>query len=337
MKIIQYILLTLLLLVSCKGSDEEHDFDIRGVWELKCIRVPGVNEFEYTENSIVPVKVFTDSIFYVGRESASPKGFMFSPSYSGRYKLIDKGGGEYLYLEDSDHSRLTVMDDSTINITDAGRVCEWRRMGGSNKPNVSDFLDFVEQIHNEWDTNGSTFFFTEKERTLKTEKQNLTAVILCVILAFVLLAYYTRNLFQNKARIEQQLRQIREEKEARPKVVQEAMKSVEDEFLHSDFYTSIRQRISKGERLKKTDWTEIERQVNSTYAGFTSRLFTLYPMSPTEMQTCLLIKLRVPTSEIANVLSKSASAISSSRSRLYEKVFHGKGGAKEWDEFVLSL
>lgn len=332
-----YILFTILLAFSCKGNDEEREFDIRGVWELKRIHVPGGNDFEYQETSVVPVKVFTDSIFYVGRESASSKGFVFSPSYNGRYKLINKGGGEYLYLEDNDHSRLTVVDDSTINITDVARVCEWRRMGGTNKPNISDFLNFVEQIHDEWNESGSTYFYTEKERTLTTEKQNLTAVILCVILAFVLLAYYTHNLFQNKARIEQQLRQIREEQEARPKVVQEAMKSVEDEFLHSDFYTNIRLRISKGERLKTSDWTEIEHQVNSTYAGFTSRLFTLYPMSPTEMQTCLLIKLRVPTSEIANALNKSASAISSSRSRLYEKVFHGKGGAKEWDEFVLSL
>lgn len=336
MKHIIYISIIILSFAACKTGDEQKDFDIRGVWEQKSIHVPGSGEeFHYEQDDAVPVRVFTDSICYVGREVTKPNRFMFVPSYSIKYKLIDKGGGEYMYWEDSDHSRLTVVDDSTINITDLARVCEWRRKSKSN--NTRDILALLEELHDEWDKNHTTFIFTEKERSLTADKQNMTAVILCVILAFMLLAYYTRNLFRNKARIEQQLRQIREEQEARPKVVQEAMKSVEDEFLHSDFYTTIRLRISKGERLKASDWTEIERQVNSTYAGFTSRLFNLYPMSPTEMQTCLLIKLRVPTSEIANVLSKSASAISSSRSRLYEKVFHGKGGAKEWDEFVLSL
>ena len=77
--------------------------------------------------------------------------------------------------------------------------------------------------------------------------------------------------------------------------------------------------------------------VNSTYPGFTSRLFNLFPMSQIEMQTCLLIKMRASTTEIANTLNKSTSAISSMRSRLYGKAFHDKKGAKEWDEFILSL
>lgn len=337
MKNLLYILISLIALAACKG-EEKPEFDIRGMWMLKCIRVVGFNDINYdTHENSVPTKIFTDSAYYVAYQHTEPSRFLFSPSYCGKYKLINKGSGEYLYFEDNDRHQLTVVNDTVINVQDVGRVCEWHRISDVNNANAKDMRSVVELLRDKWEEEGSTYIFTERERSLKSDKQNLTAITMCIILAFILLAYYTRNLFRNKARIEQQLRQIREEQESRPIVVKEAMKSVEDEFLHSEFYTSVRQRISRGERLKKADWSQMEQQINSTYTGFSNRLINLYPLSQTEMQTCLLIKLRVPTSEIANTLNKSASAISSTRSRLYEKVFHRKGSAKDWDEFILSL
>ena len=85
------------------------------------------------------------------------------------------------------------------------------------------------------------------------------------------------------------------------------------------------------------DWSEIEEHLKKVYPGFISQLHSLYPMSELEFQTCLLIKLRIAPTDIAAVLSRDVSTISTVRSRLYKKVFGRKGGAREWDDFILSM
>ena len=89
--------------------------------------------------------------------------------------------------------------------------------------------------------------------------------------------------------------------------------------------------------LKDNDWLTIESQIKKVYPGFSSQLRNLHAMSELEYQVCLLIKLRITPSDIAIVLARDASTISTVRSRLYKKVFGHKGGAKEWDEFILSI
>ena len=44
-----------------------------------------------------------------------------------------------------------------------------------------------------------------------------------------------------------------------------------------------------------------------------------------------------PTKDIAAVLAREANTISSLRKRLYKKVFNREGGAREWDDFILSI
>ena len=60
-------------------------------------------------------------------------------------------------------------------------------------------------------------------------------------------------------------------------------------------------------------------------------------MSDVEYHPCLLVKLRITTKVLAAVLARVANNISSLRKRLYKKVFGREGGAKEWDDFILSI
>lgn len=330
-----YYIVALLLLASCAGGGKG-TFDLRGVWELQSIHMADASEFDYdSPGRYVPVRIFMDSTYYVGQKSAMPGRLLFSTTYSGRYRLIDRGTGEWLYLEDGNPHDITIIDDSTINIMDIGRTCRWRRMPQGE--NVSDIMDVVELHHDSWDDDVNTYVFTEREHTLQSRNNHLISIALSIIFAFILLALYTRSVLRRKRHVEMQLRQIREEREARPELVQQAMQSVEDEFLHSDYYLSLRRSITQGQRLRDDHWQEIEQRINHTYPGFSNRLFNLHHMSQLELQTCLLIKLRVPTTEIACVLMKDVSTISSLRSRLYRKVFHEKGGAKEWNDFILTL
>lgn len=52
---------------------------------------------------------------------------------------------------------------------------------------------------------------------------------------------------------------------------------------------------------------------------------------------CSFWIIGVPATEIAVTLMKSTSAVSTTRSRLYGKVIHAKGGAKGQNEFITSL
>ena len=134
-----------------------------------------------------------------------------------------------------------------------------------------------------------------------------------------------------------QLQQIRETHDERPQTIRHAIERVENDYFTSEDYLSLQRRIATGQRLRETDWNEIEEQVKRIYPGFTSQLRTLYPMSELEYQTCLLIKLRIAPSDIAAVLSRDVSTISTVRSRLYQKVFGRKGSTKDWDDFILSI
>ena len=122
-----------------------------------------------------------------------------------------------------------------------------------------------------------------------------------------------------------------------PLQVKQAVAEDESKFLASDDYHSLQRRIASGNRLKEQDWSNVEEQMKHAWPGFSSQLRTLYPMSELEYQVCMLIKLRMPPTDIATVLARDISTISTVRSRLYKKVFGRKGGAREWDEFILSI
>ena len=119
--------------------------------------------------------------------------------------------------------------------------------------------------------------------------------------------------------------------------MRKAIRSLEDEFFASDDYMALQRRIANGQRLKEEEWNAVEEQVRKVYPGFINQLRNLCMMSELEYHVCLLIKLRIAPSNIASVLSRDVSTISTVRSRLYKKVFGQKGGTKEWDDFILSI
>ena len=161
-----------------------------------------------------------------------------------------------------------------------------------------------------------------------------TIGIVVLLLLITRIAFYYRK---DKRRLQLQLQQIQEVQQERPKAVRQAIESVEAAYFASDVYQALQRRIATGGILKDDDWNNIESQIKKIYPGFSSQLRNLYAMSELEYQVCLLIKLRVAPSDMAVVLARDASTISTVRSRLYKKVFGQKGGAKEWDEFILSI
>jgi hypothetical protein len=249
--------------------------------------------------------------------------------------LIDKGGGEHIYLEDDNPMPLTIANDSTIIIQHNGILSTWHQ---------------AEDIANEWgeeikeiiaadlqkDESAETrsYVLSAKERQQHSYIQWLvTAIAFITVLA---VSNYVVNR-RRRQQLQLQLQQIQEVQEERPQAVRQAIELVETAFFASDEYQALQRRIATGQRLKEDDWNGIESLIRKVYPGFSSQLRNLHTMSDLEYQVCLLIKLRIIPKDIANVLARDVSTISTVRSRLYKKVFDQKGGAKEWDKFLLSI
>ena len=181
------------------------------------------------------------------------------------------------------------------------------------------------------------YVLSTSERKLQATNHRLAYIVSALVLAVCLTLYYLHRLSRRKRQIEQQLAQITEEQAARPSVVAKAFKQVEEDFLQSDYFIRLQRRIAAGETLKPEEWEEMEREIRPVYPDFVRRLSGLCKMSAVEHRVCLLVKLRFSPSEMAGVLCKDISTISSIRNRLYKKVFQQKGSAKDWDEFILSL
>lgn len=112
-------------------------------------------------------------------------------------------------------------------------------------------------------------------------------------------------------------------------------------LFKSEIYLHIQRQLKINDRSKRMlsdeDWKELEKLVNSTYNGFKENLYDIYNLSLFEYRVCLLIKINIQHIDIGKLTEHSKESISSTRRRLYEKVFHIKGAPKDWDDFIYSL
>ena len=99
----------------------------------------------------------------------------------------------------------------------------------------------------------------------------------------------------------------------------------------------IRRNVRNERPLKEKEWQEIEVKVAEKLPGFRERLNEVYQFSEQEYRICILIKMGVSPSEISTLMATSRSNVSQARQRMQKKVFNGRGSAKDWDRFILSL
>jgi tetratricopeptide (TPR) repeat protein len=136
---------------------------------------------------------------------------------------------------------------------------------------------------------------------------------------------------QEKERMKERLDKTIEEKNKMIASRQEA----EAAFRTSAIYRRVHNFKTE---MKDEHWLELQREIDKTYNDFTIRLYMLYPeLKQHELRVCLLVKARVTNSGIAALLCLEANSISSMRARLFEKIHHRKGKAKDFDDFIWEL
>ena len=85
------------------------------------------------------------------------------------------------------------------------------------------------------------------------------------------------------------------------------------------------------------EWEEIRKVILEDYPTFIEKLNDIYSFNPYEMQICLLIKMDFTPSAIAKLLKRPKETITSTRRRLYNRIFMEKGKPENWDAFIRSL
>lgn len=109
-------------------------------------------------------------------------------------------------------------------------------------------------------------------------------------------------------------------------------------FRSSEIYHIFHQWNETSAKITAEQWEELCTAIDLTYPRFTDRLLTLYPkLSEVELQICYLIKISLPLKTIAQMLSRSNSAITNARIRLYKKLKGKDGKAEFFDQFISDL
>lgn len=332
--------MTALLVSGCgETTGNQQAYLLQGAWVLRQMDYPIGGCRTYSETEGTSLRLYDgDSVMYECNLTRTASGLMVTPNIQSQVTLIDKGHSEYLYLEEDDPHPLTIVDDSTIVIQRNGILFTWVKVDDIEKEWGSEMKDIIAaDAWNNKEGERQRYMLSAKERQQANMIHGFIFSTIGIILILVLMARVAIDNRKQRCRLQLQLQQIQEVKEERPLSVKQAIESVETTYFSSDEYQTLQRRIATGQRLKDDDWSDIENQIKKVYPGFSSQLRGLYTLSELEYQVCLLIKLRIAPSDIAAILARDASTISTVRSRLYQKVFGKKGGTKEWDDFILSI
>ena len=344
------VLLTALLTASCKGEEGDAPFCLKGVWMLQKRTCFDGSVTTFPHNGSSRLRIYDDSCYYDCTFASAPTGMMVTPNAYQTYNMIQKGPHDWHYLQGDYTYPLTVVDDTTIIVQEIGSQYLYTRAARFEADRIAQIIALVRETAKSGDgiplvceaaksgDDGRTrYVFSEAEQRLTTANRRLGYAGIGITVVLLLLAVHLRNLKKEKRRIEQELRQIEQERLNMPQPVRQALDSVEADFLQSDFYMDLRRRITGGKHLTDDEWAEVDSRMQGVDPGFGNKLLSLHSMSDVEYRVCLLLKLKATPSEIAGVMCKDASTISSIRSRLYHKVFGKKGSSKDWDDFIRTL
>ena len=323
----------------CSGAGEAPPaFTLQGAWRLTQIDYIYDHTERYAPGQPTFLRVYQgDTVLYESVYTQSASALTIYPKSKLAVTLIDKGHGQYVYMEDGEPRPLTVKDDSTIVIQRHGHLYTWQCEPTIGKEWGEEICATCAGCLQEGDGRPHGYVLSTTERRQAGYISWLLA-LLGVAAAFiaVIVKMYLSKLELSR-RLGRQLEQIKTDHHERPAPVRRAIETMEDEFFASSYYQSLQRRMATGQMLKQEEWQEVEQQINKVYPGFCRQLHNLHAMSELEYEVCLLIKLRVSPKDMAQVLARDVSTISTVRSRLYKKVFGQKGGARDWDEFILSI
>ena len=177
-----------------------------------------------------------------------------------------------------------------------------------------------------------------EQENARLEQRNIIAVAIIVVLILVLVAailYFSRRRMIYRMKV-QQLEHLLADYRQRDEKDTERKNGI---LADTPICRHINRLLSDSRQPSMTDedWHILEDTFAKIQPAFLSRLQTFHKFSSHEMHICLLLRLGLQPAALAQLSAHSKQSISSTRSRLFEKVFGQKGTPAQWDEFIQSL
>ena len=170
-----------------------------------------------------------------------------------------------------------------------------------------------------------------------SHKQNVIVIVIaCLVVLVILFGTYIQRHRRRQELMALRIQQLEELKQAYDKTNESERNQTEQSIRQ----TAIYQRLATMEESahpSDADWQALADAVNQAYPQFTPRLLSLCRMTTHEHHVCLLLKAGFEPVRIASLTLRSKAAVSTVRSRLYEKAFGKKGSAKDWDKVIRTL
>lgn len=127
-----------------------------------------------------------------------------------------------------------------------------------------------------------------------------------------------------------------EQIEAKQNVQNQAEVKLKQSDIYKKFHSVQKEEEGEEKKIKisSSDWQELKNEIDETYNQFSQRLQELYPVTDIELKVCLLLKIGLSPQQIAIITIRSKQAISSTRKRLYKKLFNDDGNTEQLDSFI---
>lgn len=113
--------------------------------------------------------------------------------------------------------------------------------------------------------------------------------------------------------------------------------NIERELLNSDIAQRLHKLASTGQEAEADDRKELDNLISGHDPRLRVLLLKHSELSATERHVAELIRLRFQPSEIAVLLDLSPQRVTNTRSRLLQRLFNTKGGAKNFDSRIRGL
>lgn len=185
----------------------------------------------------------------------------------------------------------------------------------------------------------------EKQNILlkeKIEKKQRTIILLSIILFVIIISiiYIIMYVRQKRILYKYKLEKYEELLKQYESLPQQERNNKQSELAKTPILSRINFILNapiRTEKLTEDEWNTLSETINNRYQDFDKKLQDLCKMSRLEYRVCLLLKAGFSQVDIAYLVIKSESAISSIRRRLNEKAFGKVKNAKDWDRFIASL
>ena len=114
----------------------------------------------------------------------------------------------------------------------------------------------------------------------------------------------------------------------------ERRRVLEEQLITSAIYAKFH---DGQEPIDESDWMALRQELDQIY-DLTNRLRLLSPnLSEIELRICYLVKIHVKVTDMATILCRSVSGVSSIRNRLYAKLTGERGSTEKLDRIILDL